>query len=88
MAYTVEFKRSGKVLEWDGRFENLMDFAEEHGIRIENECHVGVCGSCKVALLSGEVFMEVDDGLDDEPPGHNRILPCVAIPKSDIVLDI
>jgi ferredoxin len=49
---------------------------------------VGVCGSCKVKLLSGEVFMEVDDGLDEEPPGHNLILPCVAIPKSNIVLEL
>jgi hypothetical protein len=40
-----------------------------------------------VALLAGEVFMEVDDGLDDEPPGHNKILPCVALPKSDLILD-
>jgi hypothetical protein len=32
--------------------------------------------------------MEVDDGLDEEPPGHSLILPCVAIPKSDIVLDL
>lgn len=88
MAYTVEFKRSGKVLPWDDRFENLMDFAEANGIVLENECHVGVCGSCKVALLSGEVFMEVDDGLDDEPPGHGKILPCVALPKSDVVLDL
>jgi glycine betaine catabolism B len=87
VAYRVEFKRSGKVLVWNERFENLMDFAEENGIVLDNECHVGVCGSCKVALLSGEVFMEVDDGLDDESPGHNKILPCVAIPKSDIVLD-
>jgi hypothetical protein len=30
----------------------------------------------------------VDDGLDEEPPGHGLILPCVAIPKSDIVLDL
>jgi glycine betaine catabolism B len=87
MAHTVAFKRSGKVLSWDERFENLMDFAEENGIVFENECHVGACGSCKVALLAGEVFMEVDDGLDDEPPGHNKILPCVAIPKSNIILD-
>ena len=32
MAYTIEFKKTGKVLKWDGRFENLMDFAEENGI--------------------------------------------------------
>ena len=88
MAYTIEFKKSGKVLKWDERFENIMDFAEENGIPIENECHVGVCGSCKVKLLAGEVFMEVDDGLDEEPPGHNLILPCVAIPKSNIVLEL
>ena len=28
-------------------------------------CRMGVCGSCKVKLLSGSVTMETEDGLED-----------------------
>ncbi|MGM0452403.1 MAG: 2Fe-2S iron-sulfur cluster-binding protein, partial [Thermodesulfobacteriota bacterium] len=43
-----------------------MEVAEENGIEIETECEAGVCGTCKIRLLSGEVDMEVDDGLEEE----------------------
>ncbi len=88
MAYTITFKNSGKTAQWDGSHENLLELAEENGIEIDTECEAGVCGTCKVRLLSGDVEMEVDDGLEDEDREQNMILPCVAVPKSDIVLEV
>jgi hypothetical protein len=38
-------------------------------------------------LIAGDVEMEVTDGLEDEDFKENMILPCVARPKSNIVLD-
>jgi len=83
----IQFQKSGKTLEWDDRFENILDLAEANGIQLENACRVGVCGTCKVKLLSGEVYMETEDGLQDEDRNQNMILPCVAIPKTDLVID-
>ena len=83
----IQFQKSGKTLEWDDRFENVLDLAEANGIQLENACRVGVCGTCKVKLLSGEVYMETEDGLQDEDRNQNMILPCVAVPKTDLVLD-
>jgi ferredoxin len=83
----IQFQKSGKTLEWDDRFENVLDLAEANGIQLENACRVGVCGTCKVKLLSGEVYMETEDGLQDEDRKQNMILPCVAVPKSDLVID-
>jgi len=83
----IQFQKSGKTLEWDDRFENVLDLAEANGIQLENACRVGVCGTCKVKLLSGEVYMETEDGLQDEDRNQNMILPCVAIPKTDLVID-
>jgi ferredoxin len=83
----IQFQKSGKTLEWDDRFENVLDLAETNGIQLENACRVGVCGTCKVKLLSGEVYMETEDGLQDEDRNQNMILPCVAVPKTDLVID-
>lgn len=51
-------------MEWDDRFANLLEVAEESGIARGNECQQGDCSTCKVKLLSGEVDMDVTDGLD------------------------
>jgi len=88
MAITVEFKKSGKTAKWDDSFDNLLELAEDNGIEIETDCEAGVCGTCKVRLISGKVDMEVADGLEDEDINANMILPCVAVPVTDIVLEI
>jgi ferredoxin len=87
MLLKVEFKKSGKIFEWEASFGNLLDFAESKGIQMESNCRIGVCGSCKVKLLSGIVIMETEDALDEEDRNHNMILPCVAIPETDLVID-
>lgn len=87
MGYTIKFQTSDKILKWDDRFESILELAEENGIDIEYECRQGFCGTCKVKLLSGEVDMETEDGLEDEEIQNGFILTCVSVPKSDIVLE-
>ncbi|MCF8052013.1 MAG: 2Fe-2S iron-sulfur cluster binding domain-containing protein [Desulfobacterales bacterium] len=87
MSYKVTFEKSGKILEWNDRFESILELAEDNGIEIEYECRQGFCGTCKVKLLSGEVDMDIEDGLEDEDREEGFILTCVAVPKSDIVLE-
>jgi len=82
----IEFRDSGKTVEWDDSYENILDLAEANGIDIESNCLIGVCGTCKVELLSGEVDMEQDEGLEDEDRDNNMILPCVSIPLTDVVI--
>ncbi len=87
MAFNITFKKSGKTFEWDGRFSNLLDFAEEKGIALESGCRIGTCGTCKVKLISGTVTMETEEGLDDSDRATGMILPCVAVPESDLEID-
>jgi ferredoxin len=87
MPFKIEFKKSGKTFEWEASFGNLLDFAESKGIQMENNCRIGVCGSCKVKLLSGKVIMETEDALDEADQNQNIILPCVASPETDVVID-
>lgn len=87
MAYTVEFKKSGKTVAWDNKYESILELAENNGITIDNDCGQGICGTCMVRLLSGKVEMAVDDGLDEADQEKGMILACTAVPLSDIVLE-
>lgn len=88
MAYTVEFKKSGKTVAWNGKYESILELAEDNGITIDNDCGQGFCGTCMVRLLSGKVEMAVDDGLDETDRDNEMILSCTAVPLSDIVLEV
>jgi len=87
MAIEVTFRNSGKKAAWNDRYENLLDMAEENGIVIENAYRQGICGTCKTKLLSGEVHMDTTDGLDEGDINEQLILPCVAAPKTDVVIE-
>ena len=87
MAFQVEFKKAGRSFEWNETFENLLGFAEGKGIEIENVCRVGVCGTCKTRIFSGEVAMDTEEGLSTEDKANNLFLPCVAIPLSNLVIE-
>jgi ferredoxin len=65
----------------------VLDVAESVGVEIEWSCRSGTCGSCVVKLLSGEVSMEVEDGLDDEDRAAGMILACQARATSNIAVE-
>jgi ferredoxin len=86
-ALKVEFRKSGKVVEWQDRFESILELAEDEGIQIPFECRQGFCGECKIKMISGEVSMEETQGLENGDETGNVILPCVAIPVTDVILE-
>ncbi len=87
MAFTVEFKKSGKTVEWEDRYDSILELAEDNGVEIDNDCRQGVCGTCAVKLISGKVEMEEDTGLDYVNDPEEMILTCAAVPKSNVVID-
>lgn len=80
----VHFQRSGRALTWTGKEENLLDFAEAHGIPIESGCRSGSCGSCVSTLVSGVVDYERPPDYDLEP---GQCLLCVGTPREALTLD-
>ena len=80
----VTFRKSGTSLPWDGTHATLLDFAEHVGIAIASGCRAGNCGTCAVAMQSGEVSYIQPPG---SPPEARTCLTCIAQPKGDIVLD-
>ncbi len=87
MAVQVEFKQSGKTVQWDESLDSILELARANGIEIDSDCEAGICGTCKVRLLSGKVDMEAEDGLENEDIEQNMILTCVAVPLTDISLE-
>ena len=83
---TVRFARSEKSAPLPPD-RTVLDVAESVGVEIEWSCRSGTCGSCVVKLLSGEVSMEVEDGLDDEDRAAGMILACQARATSNIAVE-
>jgi ferredoxin-NADP reductase len=67
--------------------KTVLEASEDVGVNIDYSCRVGVCGLCKVKLLSGSVTMEVQDSLDADDKTNNVILACQAKSTGDLAVD-
>ncbi|MDP1742642.1 2Fe-2S iron-sulfur cluster-binding protein [Polaromonas sp.] len=57
------------------------------GVWIESSCRNGTCRSCLCRLASGQVVYRMEwPGLSAEEKADGYILPCVAYPASDLVI--
>ena len=68
----------------------LLRAAELAGVtRLPSSCRNGTCRSCICRLLSGKVAYRIEwPGLSTEEKRDGYILPCVAFPASDVVIDL
>ena len=82
----VRFAKSGKTgaLTPD---QSVLEAAEAIGVPIDYSCRVGICGTCRVPLLKGEVTMEVEEGLPPEEKARGIVLACQAKSIGDLVVD-
>ena len=81
---SIEFQRTGKTIAWDAKFTDLLDLAEANGIVIDSGCRAGNCGTCITAIKSGDVTYVTEPGA---PPEDGSCFTCVAVPRTDLVLD-
>lgn len=80
----VTFARSNKTVRWEPALENLLEFAKAQGVKIDSGCCAGSCGSCVVAIKSGDVdYLKKPDAT----PEAGSCFTCVCRPKNDLVLD-
>jgi ferredoxin-NADP reductase/MOSC domain-containing protein YiiM len=81
----ISFTRSGLSIPWDGRFSNILEFAEACDVPVRWACRAGVCHTCESALIDGEVRY------DPEPldrPAEGNLLICCSTPLTGIELDL
>lgn len=88
---SVEVVSSGArrvAISWQGETfsgnnqQVLLEQLEMQGYRIPYSCRAGICGSCHLTLVSGEVSPMKQGAVQD----NGRILSCSCIPASDLVL--
>ena len=82
----VAFSASGK----EGRCEpghTILQTARAAGVRIAAACESGLCGTCRVLKLSGDVEMTHNGGILDEEIEEGFILACCSRPKSDVEIE-
>ena len=83
--WEVSFARSEMTVRWSSEFGNVLELAEAQGLRPDFSCRAGICHTCMVPLIRGEVTY-VCDPIDLPDPGH--VLICCAKPKTDVVIDV
>jgi ferredoxin-NADP reductase len=81
----LRLSRSGREIDVQAG-ETLLEAAERAGAAIASFCRAGVCGTCRTRLLAGEAPCSAE-ALSDEDRRRGFVLPCVAVPGGDCVLE-
>ena len=88
MAYRATIEPIGETIEVEAG-QTLLDAALRAGVWLPYACNHGVCGTCKVAVLEGEVEHNEASSfaLMDLERDEGKTLACCATLASDIVLE-
>ena len=83
---SVEFSATGKSVRIQPG-ETVHAAAAKLGLHIPKACGMGICGTCRVPLSSGQVEMEHNGGITDEDIAEGYILSCCSMPTGDVVVE-
>ena len=68
--------------------KTLLEAAEMSRVELPSSCRNGTCRTCMCKLVSGTVDYNVEwPGLLPEEKAEGYVLPCVARPTSNVVLE-
>jgi stearoyl-CoA 9-desaturase NADPH oxidoreductase len=78
---------SSKTLETsDEESGSILAMAEQHGLRPQSGCRMGLCGQCRCTKTSGVVY-NTRTGLYSDT-GKERIQICVSVPVGDVAIEL
>jgi ferredoxin-NADP reductase len=84
--FTVSFARSNREISC-GTDQHVLDAARQAGVRLPSSCTQGMCGTCKVKLVSGQVEMKHNGGIRQREIDQGMVLLCCSKPLSDLVVE-
>jgi ferredoxin len=68
--------------------ETILHAAERAGVELPSSCRNGTCRTCICKLASGSVRYLVEwPGLSFDEKREGYVLPCVAVPVGDVVVE-
>jgi 3-phenylpropionate/trans-cinnamate dioxygenase ferredoxin reductase subunit len=85
-AFSVSFAKSNREITC-GTEQHVLDAARQAGVRLPASCTQGMCGTCKVKLVSGQVDMKHNGGIRQREIDQGMVLLCCSKPLSDLVVD-
>ncbi|HEY1091160.1 MAG TPA: 2Fe-2S iron-sulfur cluster-binding protein [Burkholderiaceae bacterium] len=69
--------------------QTLLLSALAAGLRLPHSCRNGTCRACIAQLLEGQIEYLIEwPGLSAEEKAEGWVLPCVACPRSDVLLQL
>ncbi len=84
--FTAQLQASGQAFAAPSNLPLLLA-AQHAGIDLPSSCRNGTCRACRCQLISGSVVYQIPwPGLSLDEKSSGLILPCVALPTSDVVL--
>jgi len=85
--FTVTVEPAGLQYDVEGDL-SLLEAAEMSRVQLPSSCRNGTCRTCMCRMLSGEVSYAIEwPGLTAEEKAEGYVLPCVARPLSNVVLE-
>lgn len=80
---TLAIKINSREFVGDNQ-RTILEQAEEVGVNIPNSCRAGLCGACRVKVLSGKVTHAKVPALDHIDVDGGEALACCAVPATDV----
>ena len=85
--FTVKVEPAGLQFDVEGDL-SLLEAADMSRVQLPSSCRNGTCRTCMCRMLSGEVSYAIEwPGLTAEEKAEGYVLPCVARPLSNVVLE-
>jgi ferredoxin len=84
--FEVNFQKSMRQITC-GPQQHVLDAARNAGVRLASSCAQGMCGTCKVKLVSGTVDMQHKGGIRQREIDQGMVLLCCSKPLSNLVVD-
>jgi glycine betaine catabolism B len=84
--FAVSFAKSRREIECAAD-QHVLAAARQAGVRLPSSCTQGMCGTCKVKLVSGQVEMKHNGGIRQREIDQGMVLLCCSKPLTDLVID-
>ena len=83
----ITFASSGKVAAC-AETDTVLAVARANGLNIPSGCTLGLCGTCKVKKISGDVHMVHNGGISDDDIAQGYILACCSRPMGAVAVAV
>jgi uncharacterized protein len=92
-SFAIRFARSGIVAE-AAASQTILDIARSAGLAVSSSCEAGLCGTCRVGVISGTWTMSPQcadadrDALSQDEKARGLVLACTTRPASTMEIDL